>query len=134
MLGGSIGSGAADKRYRLCQLARQERVPLVMMLEGAGHRRHRRGGRTPTRRPAWAWPSSPASSPWSAWSWGPRPGHGALTAPLSDFTVMTESASIFAAGPPLVKSATGEDVTKEELGGPAVAAEGAGVIHNVVAD
>ena len=38
VLGGSIGSGASDKRYRLCQLALQERVPLVMMLEGAGHR------------------------------------------------------------------------------------------------
>ena len=38
VLGGSIGTGAADKRYRLCQLALQERVPLVMMLEGAGHR------------------------------------------------------------------------------------------------
>ena len=34
VLGGSIGPGAADKRYRLCQLAAQERVPLVMMLEG----------------------------------------------------------------------------------------------------
>jgi acetyl-CoA carboxylase carboxyltransferase component len=32
VLGGSIGSGAADKRFRLCQLALQERVPLVMML------------------------------------------------------------------------------------------------------
>ena len=38
VLGGSIGNGTSDKRYRLCQLARQERVPLVMMLEGAGHR------------------------------------------------------------------------------------------------
>ncbi|MEX1007676.1 MAG: carboxyl transferase domain-containing protein, partial [Acidimicrobiia bacterium] len=37
-LGGSIGNGASDKRYRMCQLARQERVPLVFMLEGAGHR------------------------------------------------------------------------------------------------
>ena len=42
--------------------------------------------------------------------------------------------SIFAAGPPLVKSATGEDVTKEELGGPHVAADAAGVVQNVVAD
>ncbi len=38
VLGGSIGIGTSDKRYRLCQLALQERVPLVMMLEGAGHR------------------------------------------------------------------------------------------------
>ena len=47
---------------------------------------------------------------------------------------MTESASIFAAGPPLVKSATGEDVTKEVLGGPQVAADASGVVQNVVAD
>ena len=45
---------------------------------------------------------------------------------------MTESASIFAAGPPLVRSATGEDVTKEVLGGPQVAADASGVVHNVV--
>ncbi len=51
VLGGSIGSGASDKRYRLCQLARQERVPLVMMLEGAGHRVTETAGRTPTGRP-----------------------------------------------------------------------------------
>jgi acetyl-CoA carboxylase carboxyltransferase component len=47
---------------------------------------------------------------------------------------MTASASIFAAGPPLVKSATGEDVTKEVLGGPQVGTDTSGVIHNVVAD
>ena len=65
---------------------------------------------------------------------GASAGHGALTAPLSDFAVMTESASIFAAGPPLVKSATGEDVTKEVLGGPQLAVEASGVVQNVVAD
>jgi acetyl-CoA carboxylase carboxyltransferase component len=47
---------------------------------------------------------------------------------------MTDTASIFAAGPPLVKSATGEDVTKEVLGGPQVAVETGGVVHNVVPD
>ena len=36
--GGSIGTPAGTKRARLAALARQERVPLVMMLEGAGHR------------------------------------------------------------------------------------------------
>ena len=38
VLGGSIGPGAADKRTRLAHLAAQERVPLIMLLEGAGHR------------------------------------------------------------------------------------------------
>ena len=38
VLGGSIGDAGAAKRYRLTQLAAQERVPLIFMLEGAGHR------------------------------------------------------------------------------------------------
>ena len=37
-MGGSIGIGTHAKRYRLAQLALQERVPLVMLLEGAGER------------------------------------------------------------------------------------------------
>ncbi len=133
VLGGSIGSGASDKRYRLCQLALQERVPLVMMLEGAGHRvTDSAAGRRPGDLMGLAELSG--TVPIICLVLGASAGHGALTAPLSDFAVMTETASIFAAGPPLVKSGTGEDVTKEVLGGPQVAAEGSGVIHNVVAN
>jgi methylmalonyl-CoA decarboxylase subunit alpha len=133
VLGGSIGSGASDKRYRLCQLAFQERVPLVMMLEGAGHRvTDSAGGRRPGDLMGLAELSGIV--PMVCLVLGASAGHGALTAPLSDFAVMTESASLFAAGPPLVKSATGEEVTKEVLGGPQVAADASGVVHNVVAD
>ena len=133
VLGGSIGSGASDKRYRLCQLALQERVPLVMMLEGAGHRvTDSAGGRRPGDLMGLAELSGIV--PMVCLVLGASAGHGALTAPLSDFAVMTESASLFAAGPPLVKSATGEEVTKEVLGGPQVAADASGVVHNVVAD
>lgn len=133
VLGGSIGSGASDKRYRLCQLALQERVPLVMMLEGAGHRvTDSSGGRRPGDLMGLAELSGVV--PLVCLVLGASAGHGALTAPLSDFAVMTESASIFAAGPPLVKSATGEEVSKEVLGGPEVAVDAAGVVHNVVAD
>ncbi len=133
VLGGSIGGGASDKRYRLCQLALQERVPLVMMLEGAGHRvSDSSGGRRPGDLMGLAELSGVA--PIVCLVLGASAGHGALTAPLSDFAVMTESASIFAAGPPLVKDATGEDVSKETLGGPRVAVDAAGVVHNVVAD
>jgi methylmalonyl-CoA decarboxylase subunit alpha len=133
VLGGSIGGGASDKRYRLCQLALQERVPLVMMLEGAGHRvTDSAGGRRPGDLMGMAELSGVV--PMVCLVMGASAGHGALTAPLSDFAIMTESASIFAAGPPLVKSATGEDVDKEVLGGPQVAADASGVVHNVVAD
>ena len=36
--GGSIGQTESAKRYRIAELALQERIPLVMLLEGAGHR------------------------------------------------------------------------------------------------
>ena len=36
VMGGSIGRGTTAKRQRLTELAAQERVPLVMLLEGAG--------------------------------------------------------------------------------------------------
>jgi acetyl-CoA carboxylase carboxyltransferase component len=65
---------------------------------------------------------------------GPSAGHGALTAPLCDVVVMTGDAALFSGGPPLVKDAIGEDVTKEELGGPQVHVDVSGVAHNVVAD
>src|SRR5580704_1755639 len=133
VLGGSIGSGASDKRYRLCQLARQERVPLVMMLEGAGHRVTETSlGRRPGDLMGLAELSGIV--PMVSMVLGASAGHGALTAPLCDFVAMTETASIFAAGPPLVRSATGEDVTKEVLGGPPVAIDSGGVVHNLVAD
>jgi methylmalonyl-CoA decarboxylase subunit alpha len=133
VLGGSIGSGASDKRYRLCQLARQERVPLVMCLEGAGHRvTETASGRRPGDLMGLAELSGIV--PMVSLVLGASAGHGALTAPLCDFVAMTETASIFAAGPPLVRSATGEDVTKEVLGGPSVAIDSGGVVHNLVAD
>src|SRR5580692_12526800 len=133
VLGGSIGSGASDKRYRLCQLARQERVPLVMMLEGAGHRvTETAAGRRPGDLMGLVELSGVV--PMVSLVLGASAGHGALTAPLSDFVAMTEPASIFAAGPPLVESATGEVVTKEALGGPQVAVDAGGVVQNVVAN
>ena len=61
---------------------------------------------------------------------GPSAGHGALVAPMSDFTVMSRHGAIFTAGPPVVFESLGETVTKEDLGGPAVAVA-SGLVHNV---
>jgi len=133
VLGGSIGTGASDKRYRLVQLAAQERVPIVFMLEGAGHRvTNAPAGRRPNDLLALA--DLSGHVPMVCLVLGASAGHGALTAPLSDFVVMTPSASLFTAGPPLVKAALGEDVTKEALGGPNVHVEQSGVAHNLAAD
>jgi acetyl-CoA carboxylase carboxyltransferase component len=52
---------------------------------------------------------------------------------MSDFCVMTQQASIFTAGPPVVKQSIGEDVSKEDLGGPTVAIT-SGLVHNLTGD
>lgn len=133
VLGGSIGDGGADKRYRLTQLAAQEKVPLVFLLEGAGHRlTNTHVGRRPNDLQGLA--DLSGQVPVVCLVMGASAGHSALTAPLSDFVVMTEAACLFAAGPPLVHAATGETVTKEQLGGPQVHVDVSGVAHNRVAD
>ena len=134
VLGGSIGSGNTAKRYRIAQLARQERLPLVMMLEGAGHRLTDTGAGAPSPGDLQAMADLSGLVPMVCLVMGASAGHGALAAPLSDFTIMTSYASMFTGGPPLVKGATGEDVTKEELGGAQVCAEIAGTAHAVAED
>ena len=132
-LAGSIGQGGSAQRYRVAELAMQERVPLVMMLEGAGHRlTDTGGGRAPNDLLAMA--DLGGHVPMVCLVLGPSAGHGALAAPLSDFVIMSEQGAMFTGGPPLVKSATGEDVTKQDLGGPKVCAEIAGSAHNVARD
>lgn len=133
--GGSIGVGAAAKRHRLVELALQERMPLVMLLEGAGHRPPLPTDPPSVRRPNDLQALADASGriPLVAAILGSSAGHGALTAPLSDFTVMTGDAAIFTAGPPLVKASTGQDVDRLTLGGPDVALA-SGVVHNLAAD
>ncbi len=136
VLGGSIGSGSMNKRYRVCQLALQERVPLVFMLDGAGHRLTDTGGGGGGRAPndLLALADLGGEVPMVCLVLGASAGHGALTAPLSDFTIMTESSAMFTGGPPLVKSALGEEVTKEELGGARVCTEIAGTAHYAARD
>ena len=127
-LAGSIGSGSTSKRWRIAELALAERIPLIMLLEGAGHRGGGHGGRAPTDLLIQA--KCSGQIPVVSAVMGPSAGHGALIVPMSDFSVMTQTGAVFTAGPPVVKESLGEDVTKDELGGPAVAV-GSGLIHNV---
>ncbi|MCT7659109.1 acyl-CoA carboxylase subunit beta [Mycobacterium deserti] len=131
-LAGSIGPGGNAKRYRLAELALRDKVPLVMLLEGAGFRPSgEHYGRTPTDLLAQARCSG--KIPTIAGLLGPSAGHGALVAPVCDWTIMSRQGAIFTAGPPVVKESTGEDISKEDLGGPGVALA-SGVIHNVADD
>lgn len=131
-LAGSIGPASNAKRYRIAELALRNKIPLIMLLEGAGHRPLEDGrGRSPVDLIAQARCSG--TVPVVCGVFGASAGHGALVAPMADFCVMTERAAIFTAGPPVVKQSTGEEVSKESLGGPKVAV-GSGLVHNVAVD
>ncbi len=134
-MGGSIGPGSTAKRYRIAELAELDRVPLVMLLEGAGHRPPMPGDPAPARTPTDLIQQARLSGrvPVVTGIMGASAGHGALIAPLSDLSLMTADAAVFTAGPPVVKASLGEDVTKEELGGPEVAVA-SGLVHNVAPD
>ena len=135
VMGGSIGLGAADKRYRLTQLARDERVPLVFILHGAGHRitnALKGHGRSPNDLQGLV--DLAGIVPTVCVVAGPAAGHSALAAPLMDFSIMTEQSALFSAGPPLVEAAVGEKVSKEELGGPEIQVIESGVAHNAASD
>ncbi len=127
---GTISAAANSKRYRVADLAVIDRVPLIMMLEGAGYRADGRGhgARTPTDMLAQARCSGRV--PLVTAVLGASAGHGALVAPLSDFSVMSRHGAIFTAGPPVVYESLGETITKDELGGPGVALA-SGLVHNV---
>jgi acetyl-CoA carboxylase carboxyltransferase component len=130
-LAGTIAPGSNSKRYRLAELALRNKIPLIMLLEGAGFRPGGHYGRTPTDLLAQA--KCSGLVPTVAAVLGPSAGHGALVAPVCDFRIMSRQGAIFTAGPPVVTESTGEDISKEDLGGPAVAVP-SGVIHNVADD
>jgi acetyl-CoA carboxylase carboxyltransferase component len=132
VLAGTISHTANSKRYRAAELALRDRVPLVMMLDGAGFRADGKAyGRAPTDLLSQSRCSGRV--PLITAVLGSSAGHGALVAPMSDFSVMSSHAAIFTAGPPVVLESLGERVTKEELGGPGTALA-SGLIHNVAPD
>jgi methylmalonyl-CoA decarboxylase subunit alpha len=62
-------------------------------------------------------------------------GLPAVHAVLAHFNVMTRrNAQVFPGGPPVVKAALGQDVTKEELGGPEIHVRESGTVDNLAED
>jgi acetyl-CoA carboxylase carboxyltransferase component len=59
-------------------------------------------------------------------------GDSSLHSAMGHFVVMKRDTAIALSGPPVIKGAIGEDVTAEELGGPAVAEEINGIAHLTV--
>jgi acetyl-CoA carboxylase carboxyltransferase component len=126
---GTISAAANAKRHRVAEIAANDRVPLIMMLEGAGYRADGKPHVAPTPTDMLAQARCSGRVPLVTAVLGASAGHGALVAGISDFTVMSAHASIFTAGPPVVYESMGEQISKEDLGGPGVALA-SGLIHN----
>lgn len=136
VLGGSTGKTGLAKRNRLKELAGNERIPLIYLLDGAGARGQESilGG----------WASGEhflvqsrlgGLVPQVGAVMGGLGGDPALEVPLCDFKLITKETGMLATGgPPLVKAALGLDITKEDLGGHKVAAEISGVVDNAAED
>ncbi|GAB3270325.1 acyl-CoA carboxylase subunit beta [Parahaliea aestuarii] len=132
--GGSIGHPNAAKRARLVRLALERQLPLVLLLDGAGERASNQGER---------YPHAPGDLqlvadlkgrvPVVSLVLGSSAGHGALTGMFADLIIMSEGATMFSAGPPLVAAALGREVTPEELGSAQMHTRQSGVAHNLCA-
>lgn len=63
---------------------------------------------------------------------GPAAGGAAYGPALTDLVVMSRDARVFVTGPDVIRGATGEDVTADDLGGPRVHGRHSGVAHVTV--
>ena len=118
--GGTVAPMGLKKALRAQELARENKLPLVALVESGGANLMYQaeifvdGGRTFANQAR----LSAAGIPQIAVVHGSSTAGGAYLPGLSDYVVLVRGrSSIYLAGPPLVKAAIGEDATDEELGG-----------------
>lgn len=135
--GGTITQLAGTKRGRMMELALQNKLPLVTLAQSGGGDLKSLGD--------WFGPSGSGFARQSRMSAMGIPQitvvHGSATAGgayqpgLSDYVIMIRKQStVYLAGPPLLKAATGEIATDEEIGGAEMHAEVAGTADYLAED
>jgi geranyl-CoA carboxylase beta subunit len=118
--GGTIAPMGLKKALRAQELARENKLPLIALVESGGANLMYQaeifvdGGRSFANQAR----LSAAGIPQVAVVHGSSTAGGAYLPGLSDYVVLVKGrSSIYLAGPPLVKAAIGEDASDEELGG-----------------
>ena len=139
--GASVGRMYKAKGAYFVKMARSLRLPMVRLVEGAGGsiREILETGYTelPSSGDECAQDRVEVMSeiPVVSAGFGSVAGLGALYMVQSHFSVMVRHmCHVFVGGPPLVKSAFGEDITKEELGGYKLHTRVTGVVDNDAKD
>lgn len=124
--GGTVPPMGLKKALRAQEIARENKLPLVYLVESGGanlmyqSEMFVEGGRSFANQAR----LSAAGIPQVAVVHGSSTAGGAYLPGLADYVVLVrDRSSIYLAGPPLVKAAIGEDATDEELGGAQTHAE-----------
>ena len=122
--GGAADAAIVGKQIYAEQLANQLRLPIVRLVEGTGgggsvKSLEQTGHTYVPVNPGWDYVVDNLSVvPVVAAGLGPVAGLGAARLCASHLSILVEeTAQLFVAGPPVVKSGIGEDLGKEELGG-----------------
>ncbi|WP_284614477.1 acyl-CoA carboxylase subunit beta [Aquabacterium humicola] len=128
--GGTVAPMGLRKALRIQQIAFENKLPLVSLVESGGANLMYQaemfveGGRAFANQAR----LSAAGIPQIAVVHGSSTAGGAYLPGLSDYVILVrDRSSIFLAGPPLVKAAIGEDATDDELGGAMLHAETTGL-------
>lgn len=128
--GGAVYPITLEKTLRAQQIALENHLPLISMVESAGANLlyqaevFMEGGRTFANQAR----LSAAGIPQIALVFGSSTAGGAYIPGMSDYAVFVRGqAKVFLGGPPLVKMATGEEVDDETLGGAEMHASVSGV-------
>jgi acetyl-CoA carboxylase carboxyltransferase component len=119
--GGSVGGVNIMKRFRMMDLATQERVPLVYLFDGGGARAQMLG-KMPEGIPMVLQFIKMAKmsgiAPHVGLVMGACAGESSLEASMLEFMIMVKGTGMLAAGgPPVVQASIGSTVSKEDLGG-----------------
>jgi acetyl-CoA carboxylase carboxyltransferase component len=135
--GGASNPWTVKKIFRASQIAEENRLPQVALVESGG-------ADLPTQKEIFIpggklfrdiTRSSAAKLPTIALVFGNSTAGGAYVPGMSDYTVMVkEQAKVFLGGPPLVKMATGEESDDESLGGAEMHARVSGLADYLAVD
>ena len=135
--GGTIAPMGLEKTLRAQEIAMNERLPCVSLVESGGANLMYQGeifvpgGRIFCNMAR----ASAMGLPLITVVHGNSTAGGAYMPGLSDYVIaVRDRAKIFLAGPPLVKAAIGEDATDEELGGAQMHASVSGLVEYVADD